>query len=165
MGVRERWLEQIRDKLALANERAAERAAELTIAVSEHADEEDVRELMKNFMEFIEFVPSLAIFALNLTADPRVPIGEKIKIGVLAAYLIAPTEVILMQLIGPMAFMDDMVVIAYLIFSICALIAKLDDDVLRDNWVGKPEQVKTLSEAARAITGMGGLQRIREQSV
>jgi uncharacterized membrane protein YkvA (DUF1232 family) len=165
MSIRERWLEQIREQLNESNEKSANRAAELAIAFSERAEENDVRDMMKGFLEFIEFLPGLALLTVNLTLDPRVPIAEKIKIGVLTAYLIAPTEVLLMQLIGPLAFMDDMVVIAYLIFSICALVSRLDDDVLRDNWVGKPEQVKLLADAARAITGMGFHERIMEQQI
>ncbi|MFA6451015.1 MAG: hypothetical protein WCX65_16185 [bacterium] len=165
MSIRERWLEQIRESLKNSNEKSADRAAELAIALSERAEEEDIRVFMKDFLEFIEFLPGLVLLTVNLTLDPRVPIAEKIKIGLLTAYLIAPTEVLLMQLIGPLAFMDDMVIIAYLIFSICALISRLDDDILRDNWVGKPEQVKLLADAARAITSMNLQERIINQPI
>ena len=162
MGVRQRWLERIREQLETANNKAGERAAELAILLSEKADEEDAYELMKSFMEVIEFLPSLVLLALNLTLDRRVPIGDKIKIGILVAYLVVPTDVILMELVGPVAFMDDMVVVAYLIFSICAMIGRLDDEVLRDNWVGKPEHVDRLAEAARAVSGLGGTRRITD---
>ncbi len=165
MSIRERWLEEIRERLKASNERAAERAGELAVAISERAKEDDVRDFMKSFLEFIEFLPGLVMLTINLTLDTRVPIGEKIKIGVLTVYLIAPTEVILMQLLGPIAFMDDMVIVAYLIFSICSLIGRLDDQILIDNWMGNPDHVKTLAEAARAIAGMGGLERIQNQTI
>ncbi len=159
MGYRQKWLEKIRASLAEANEKAATRAADIAVSLSEKADEEDAFELTKGFMEIVEFIPGIVLLAGNLAVDERVPIAEKIKIGVLAAYLILPTDLVLMQLVGPLAFMGDVVVIAYLLFSICSLIARLDDDVLRDNWVGKPGQVDKLAEAARAVSGMSGTQR------
>jgi uncharacterized membrane protein YkvA (DUF1232 family) len=163
--MRERWLENIRGRLREANEKSAERAADLAVSFSERAKEEDARDLMKGFMAFAEFLPSVVLLAINLTLDKRVPIGDKIKIGVLAAYLALPADVFLMQFVGPLALMDDVVVIAYLIFSICALIGNLDPEVLRDNWVGTPDQVEHLAEAARAIAGLSGARQTAVQVI
>ncbi len=154
MDARSRWLEKMRDKLITMNDKAGERAAELTIALSEKAEEEDAKSFVKAALEIVEFLPSLVIFATNVSIDPRVPIGDKIKIAAIIALLVSPADIILMELIGPLALMDDAVLIAYLIFSICTLVGKLDEQVLTDNWVGKPEHIKTLAEAARAITGL-----------
>ncbi|HOO55407.1 MAG TPA: hypothetical protein PLN69_01210 [bacterium] len=160
MSIRGKWIEQLREKLSKANEEAAERAADLAVSISEKANEDDVREFIGDFMEFIEFLPNLVLFSINLTLDKRVPIGEKLKTGILVAYLVMPADLILMELVGPIAFMDDMVVIAYLGFSLCSLLGRLDQDVIRDNWVGNPEHIDQFIEAARSIAGMGGFQKI-----
>lgn len=156
MGVREKYLQKIKEQLEAANEKAAQRMADLVVSVSKKANEDDVMDITKSFMEAIEFIPNLSLFAINLILDQRVPIGEKIKIGLLTAFLISPADILLMELIGPLAFMDDIVVVAYLIFTIAGLIGKLDEEVVYDNWVGKKEQVDQFIEAARSISGIGG---------
>lgn len=156
MGVREKYLQKVKEQLEAANEKAAQRMADLVVSVSRNASEEDVMDITKSFMEAIEFIPSLSLFAINLILDKRVPIGEKIKIGLLTAFLISPADILLMELIGPLAFMDDIVVVAYLIFTIAGMMGKLDEEVVYDNWVGKKEQVDQFIEAARSISGMGG---------
>ena len=160
MGVRQRLLEQIREKLDEGRDKTAERVADLCVNISEKANEEDIRDMTKSMLEAVEFLPSLAIFSLNLVVDSRVPIGEKIKIGLLTAYLISPADIVLMELIGPMALMDDIVIVGYLIYSIAGMIGNLDEEVVNDNWVGKPEHVQQFVDAARAIAGMGGAGRL-----
>jgi len=160
MSVRQKMLDQIREKLNESNSRAAQRVSDLCVAISEKADEEDAQDITRGLLEAVEFIPSLALFAINLAVDGRVPIGEKIKVGLLTAYLISPADIVLMELIGPMALMDDIVIVGYLIYSIAALIGNLDDEVVRDNWVGKQDQAEQFVEAARAISGMGGAGRL-----
>lgn len=156
MGVREKYLQKVKEQLEEANAKAAQRMADLIVSVSRKADENDVMDMTKSFLEVLEFIPSLSIFAINLVLDKRVPIGEKIKIGLLTAFLISPADILLMELIGPLAFMDDIVVVAYLIFTIAGMIGKLDEEVVNDNWVGKKEHLEQFIEAARSISGMGG---------
>ncbi len=160
MSVRLRWLKKLREQLEESNEKAAERAADLAVSLSKKADEDDARDIAKGIMETIEFLPSLVMFALNITFDKRVPISEKIKIGVLVTLLITPADVLLMELIGPIALMDDVVIIGYLIYSIGIMISNLDEEVIQDNWIGNPEQAEQFVEAVRSLAGLSGVQRL-----
>lgn len=160
MSVRMKWLNKLREQLEESNEKVAERAADLAVAVSKKADEDDTRDVVRGIMETLEFLPSLVMFALNITFDKRVPIGEKIKIGVLVTLLISPADVLLMELVGPLALMDDVVLIGYLIYSIGVMISNLDEEVIQDNWIGNPEHADQFVEAVRSLAGFSGVQRI-----
>ncbi len=160
MSVRQKIVDRLRESIESSNTRAALKFSEMVSSITGRPHEDDAYEISKVILEVIEVLPNLVMFVGNLIIDPRVPVGEKIRIGVLAAYIVAPTELILTQLVGPVAFMDEVFVIAYLVYSVVNLIGQLDEEIVRDNWPGNADYVQHIHGAARALAGLGSFQSV-----
>jgi len=94
-----------------------------------------------NLGELIRLVPDLLRLVRNLIGDGAVPLGARVALVVLLAWLISPIDLIpeFIPVLGPL---DD-VVVAVLVLRYVRRRVGLEE--LRDRWTGTPEGFALLS--------------------
>lgn len=93
--------------------------------------------------EFIALVPDVFHLLCKLTLDKRVPIKEKTKLGFAIAYFVSPIDVIPVALTGPIGFIDDLALAAYVLNS---LLNRVDADIVREHWAGDQDILEVLQD-------------------
>jgi len=149
--------EKIREALEKFNSKTAERLASLLAMASEKVDEGEAKQAMLSAMNVASFLPGIVVLLLNLVVDSRVPFMQKLNLALLIAYMAVPDDAALVALVGPVAFLDDTVVLLYALFLIAQMIGSLNEEVIRDNWVGDPKQADELVKAAGALGAFLGM--------
>lgn len=96
--------------------------------------------------EFITLVPDVFHLMCKLTLDKRVPIKEKAKLGFAIAYFVSPIDLIPATLTGPIGFVDDLALAAYVLNS---LLNQVDVDIVREHWAGKDDILTILQDISQ----------------
>ena len=114
---------------------------------------------MKKLTEFGLLVPDVIVLLSRVLLDRRVPRHLRIKVGIIVAYLASPLDLLPEAIFGPAGFLDDLVLI---VFALNRVLVHVDDDILRDHWPGRPEQLDVLRElsdlSGSILTGRFGEQ-------
>ena len=144
-------MSKLRETLTQWNGKTAGRMADLLARASEQVDEGEARDTILKALNVMSFFPSLVTLIINLTFDARVPFMRKFQIAMIIAFMLSPGEVILNTLMGPLAYLDDAVLILYMLFLTAQMIGALGEDVIRDNWIGDPAQADELVKTAASL--------------
>ena len=110
--------------------------------------------------EYLMFAPDLFHLMVKLSIDKRVPIKEKAKLAVAIAYFVSPIEILPEALVGPMGFLDDIALAAYVLNSV---IKNSDPELLRHYWAGDGDVldvIKKILDVADKMIGSGLWQKI-----
>lgn len=113
--------------------------------------------------EYILLAPDLFHLLCKLMIDPEVPSSKKMKVAALIAYFISPVDFIPEGLIGPLGYLDDIALTAYLLND---LINEVNPQVVRRHWAGDKDVlilVKTILLNADKMLGNGLWKKIREK--
>lgn len=99
-------------------------------------------------------VPDLAYTLAMLLKDGRVPKYAKLKLGIAAAYMALPLDIL------PLSGLDD----AYVgMIAIAGAMDEIGEDVLCEYWPGDPEQLlrfKGLMDSLNERCGAGAIRRL-----
>jgi len=95
--------------------------------------------------EVLLTVPDLAHLLGQLLLDSRVKRSDKIKIGLVSAYIISPLDLV-PKLMG-IGLIDDLALIAWALNSV---MKNTPAEVLREHWTGKGDVVDKINQAMRA---------------
>ncbi len=95
--------------------------------------------------ELLLLLPNLAVLLARLLADPAVPGTAKVAVGVMAAYLASPVDLIpdFIPLVG---YLDDVILVAIIVDG---LLNYLDRDLLLKHWPGDPAMLAKSAAVAR----------------
>lgn len=93
--------------------------------------------------ELIALAPDMFHLMCKLTLDKRVPIKEKAKLGFAIAYFASPIDLIPVTLTGPIGFLDDLALSAYVLNS---LLNQVDADIVREHWAGEQDILTVLQD-------------------
>ena len=96
--------------------------------------------------EIAAFVPNLARMFAGLIRDPRVPRRAKVVLGVAAAYLAFPIDLI-PDFIPVAGQLDDAVVAA---FALRHILRSTPRETVAEHWHGDPETLRRILALARA---------------
>jgi uncharacterized membrane protein YkvA (DUF1232 family) len=96
--------------------------------------------------EIATVVPNLARMFAGLVRDPRVPRRAKVVLGVTAAYLAFPIDLI-PDFIPVAGQLDDAVVAA---FALRYLMRSTPREILAEHWHGDPDTLRRILSLARA---------------
>ncbi|MGI6450405.1 MAG: YkvA family protein [Desulfitobacteriia bacterium] len=128
-----------------------------------------VREYLKSdegkankFGEYILLAPDLFHLLCKLTIEKEVNIEDKAKLAVAIAYYISPIDIIPEGLLGPVGFVDDISVAAYVLNSI---INNTSSEVLIRHWAGEGDiliKVQEILKLADNMLGSGAWGKIKE---
>jgi uncharacterized membrane protein YkvA (DUF1232 family) len=83
--------------------------------------------------EYLLFAPDLFHLLWKLSGDPDVDKADKGKLVVAITYFISPIDLIPEALVGPIGYLDDIALAAYVLNS---MINHTDPEVLRRHWAG-----------------------------
>jgi uncharacterized membrane protein YkvA (DUF1232 family) len=103
--------------------------------------------------EYLMFTPDLFYTLVKLIADPDVPGAKKAKLAIAVAYFISPIDLVPEGVVGPIGYIDDIILAAYVLDDI---INDVDAAVVERNWPGEDdvlEVVKKLLDAASTLLG------------
>jgi uncharacterized membrane protein YkvA (DUF1232 family) len=104
-------------------------------------------------LKYVLMAPDFFHLLWKLLLDPRVPGREKAKIGAAVAYFISPIDVIPEGLVGPVGYVDDVALAAYVLNSV---VKSVDPAVLNEHWAGDGDVLKTVQEILRVADGLVG---------
>ena len=105
--------------------------------------------------EVLLFAPDLFHLLCKLSIDPAVPVKEKAKLAGAIAYFVSPIDLIPEAIVGPVGYVDDIALAAYVLNSI---VNKTSPDVVRKHWAGDGdilEVIKHILEVADEMVGSG----------
>ena len=88
-------------------------------------------------------IPNLVKLVGRLMKDPRVPRRSKITLGLAAAYLVSPIDLI-PEAIPVIGVLDDILIVA---FALDSLIDRSGEEVVREHWDGPGDVLQLVREA------------------
>ena len=84
--------------------------------------------------EYLLAVPDIFYLLVKLAQDPDVPKSKKIKLVTAIAYFISPIDILPEAFLGPVGYLDDLGIAAYVIND---LINTIDPQIVKRHWVGE----------------------------
>ncbi len=105
--------------------------------------------------------PDLFVLLSRLVRDRRVPAAEKVKLGAALAYFIAPLDFLPELFLGPLGYVDDVVLAAWVLES---FVNGRDAVLIKAHWPGNERAISVIQRVLKlANTVLGGSlwQRIR----
>lgn len=87
--------------------------------------------------------PDFFYLLTSLMADDRVPLSEKAKIGAAIAYFVNPFDVLPKAVLGPIGYLDDLAVAAWVIQS---MLKRVDAEVIEEHWPGNGQAVEAVAK-------------------
>jgi uncharacterized membrane protein YkvA (DUF1232 family) len=112
--------------------------------------------------EIILLAPDLFHLLCKLTIDSRVPANKKVKLGVVIAYFISPLDLLPEAILGPIGYLDDIALTAYVLND---LINDIDAKIVTENWAGDKDiltMIKTILINSDKMLGSGLVKKIRK---
>ncbi|HEM48800.1 MAG TPA: DUF1232 domain-containing protein [Caldithrix sp.] len=130
--------------------------------------------IRKQITEFLEkqhfeyghlllMAPDIFHLLVKLTLDKRVPKNKKIKLGIGIAYFLMPIDILPEAFIGPLGYMDDLAVAAYILND---FINQENMDLVYDHWAGDSDVLATIQNiltVADKYFGQGLWDRIKRK--
>ncbi|HHJ52904.1 MAG TPA: DUF1232 domain-containing protein [Caldithrix abyssi] len=119
----------------------------------------------KNFKygDLLLLVPDFFHLLVKLSLDPRVPREKKIKLAAAIAYFFSPLDFIPEAILGPVGYMDDLAVAAYVLND---FINHGDLDLLYEHWAGESDvlaSIQNILTVADSYLGQGLWERIKQR--
>jgi len=111
--------------------------------------------------DFILLAPDLFHLLTKLVIDPDIPASKKVKIAGIIAYFISPLDFLPEMLLGPIGYLDDIALTAYILNDI---INEVDPKIIQRNWAGDRDVlslVKTIIANANNMVGNGVWKKIK----
>jgi len=103
--------------------------------------------------EYILFAPDLFHLLWKLSTDPDVAPTDKVKLAAAIAYFISPIDLIPEAVVGPIGYVDDIALAAYVLHSI---VNHTDPEVLRRHWAGDGDVLDVIQRILAVADGMVG---------
>lgn len=103
--------------------------------------------------EYILAVPDMFHLLVKLILDPAVPDAYKARLGLGLAYFISPIDLIPEALLGPIGYVDDLAVAAYILHS---MINETDPELVRKHWAGDQDVLRLVQQIIESADDMIG---------
>ena len=114
------------------------------------------------FAKYLLAAPDLFHLLCKLALDKEVPVGEKAKLAGAIAYFISPLDLIPEALVGPLGYIDDVAVAAWVLHG---LVNKTNPEIVRRHWAGDGDVldlVQQILQVANEMVGSGLWAKIRK---
>jgi len=103
--------------------------------------------------EYLLLAPDLFHLMWKLSADPDVSSKDKVKLAGALAYFISPIDLIPEALVGPIGYVDDVALAAYVLNGI---VNHTDPEVLRRHWAGDDDVLVAIRRVLAVADRMVG---------
>ena len=113
------------------------------------------------YARYILLAPDMFHLLCRLSMDPEVPAREKAKLGAAIAYFITPMDFIPEMLTGPIGYMDDVALAAYVLNSI---VNNVDPALVKKHWAGDEnilEIIRQILARADQMIGKGVWEKVK----
>lgn len=120
------------------------------------------RKVDYKFADYLLFAPDLLHLLCKLSLDREVPAKEKAKLAAVIAYFIAPVDLLSELAIGPIGYVEDIVMAAY---ALNGLINNTDPEIVKKHWAGDGDVldlIKKILELANEMVGGKLWKRVRD---
>ncbi len=110
--------------------------------------------------EFILLAPDLFHLLCKLMLDKEMPSSKKMKLAAAISYFISPLDILPEAILGPVGYLDDIVITAYVLNDI---INNVNPQIVSRNWAGDRDilnLVKTILLNADKMLRSGVLKKI-----
>lgn len=97
-------------------------------------------------------VPDVFLLLWRLVTDPRVSGANKVLLGSGIAYYFLPLDVVPELFLGPIGFVDDLIIGVYMLNRI---LSDTDPEILREHWSGSEDVLKMIQRVLDAADKMG----------
>ena len=109
--------------------------------------------------EYLLLVPDLFMLLWRLVNDPRVNSKNKMMLGSGLAYYIFPFDVIPEGFIGPIGFLDDLVLGVYMLNN---MLSDTDAAILREHWSGEEDVLAMIQRVLNAADNLVGSEILKK---
>lgn len=120
----------------------------------------DIREWLQSkagrgykWSEYLLLAPDLFHLLAKLAMDKEVPSNEKAKIAGALAYFISPIDLVPEAMFGPMGYLDDVALAAYVVNSI---MKKCDPEIITRHWAGEQDVLSLVQQIVDVAADMLG---------
>jgi len=113
--------------------------------------------------EFILLAPDMFHLMWKLSTDPDVPAPEKAKLALAITYFISPIDLIPEALLGPVGYLDDIALAAYVLDG---LINKTSPEIVAKHWAGDENVLQVIQKilaSADRMVGSGMWKKIQRR--
>jgi len=113
--------------------------------------------------EFLLAAPDLFHLLYKLSVDKDVPSKKKVKLAAGIAYFISPIDILPEAFLGPVGYLDDIAIAAYILND---LVNEIDPQIVRNHWAGETDildLIKTILANADKMIGSKMWKKIRKR--
>lgn len=113
------------------------------------------------YSDILLVAPDLFHLLCKLVVDPRVPALQKAKLAATLAYFVWPLGVIPEALVGPIGYIDNVALAAYVLNG---MLKSAQSDIVREHWAGDKDVLSVLQgvlEVADSAIGSGLWRRVK----
>ena len=113
------------------------------------------------YAEYLMWTPDLFHLLIKLAIDKDVPVEEKAKLAGAIAYFISPIDLIPEAVAGPVGYVDDIALAAYVLNSI---INNVNPEIVEKHWAGDGnvlDIVQQIIKVADEMLGSGLWKRLK----
>jgi len=103
--------------------------------------------------EYLMFAPDLFHLLCKLSLDPEVSTREKAKLAAAIAYFVSPIDLIPEALTGPIGYVDDIALAAYVLNSI---VNNTNKDIVIKHWAGDGDVLNVIQQILKVADEMVG---------
>ncbi len=103
--------------------------------------------------EFLLLVPDVFVLLWRLTTDSRVSGKNKVLLGSGIAYYILPFDLIPEAIVGPIGYLDDLVLGVYILNKV---MSDTDPEIVRQHWSGSEDVLATIRKVLDAADNLVG---------
>jgi len=111
------------------------------------------------FVEYILLLPDFFYLLCKLMLDGRISTTSKAKIGLVLAYIVSPIDLIPEAFVGPVGFIDDVVIA---VIALNSLINEGDKEIVKENWPGDKDVLKVIEDVLKIADEMIGMIRLKK---
>ena len=115
------------------------------------------------WVDYILAAPDLFHLLCKLTADSEIPSNKKLKLVAGIAYFISPIDLLPEAFLGPIGYLDDIAVAAFILND---LMNEVDPLIIRKHWAGEQDVlvlIKTILANADKMIGSKIWKKIRKR--
>ena len=102
------------------------------------------------YADYLLFAPDLFHLLCRLALDKRVPAAQKAKLAGAIAYFISPIDLIPEAIVGPIGYVDDIALAAYVLNSI---INSGHGEIAEEHWAGEDNLLSVISRMIAKVAG------------
>ncbi len=103
--------------------------------------------------EYLLAAPDLFYLLWKLSLDENVPSDEKLKLVAAIAYFISPLDLMPEMFLGPVGYLDDIAVAAYVLDG---LINRTNPEIVEKYWAGEADLLQLLKRIIQSADKMVG---------